>query len=205
MLRTLVMERFTGLIEARDSFTLRKWLGVVVDQYSKSEAAIKWDFEATVPLLKASLLREMVDANKLTVPSSCDQVLTQTEILQTILLPQAMIASTEGDDKKLELISSLSVHYLVEMERKIILPTVGVQCFVIALLWRIGEDAELSSFLSSRQSQWSIRRRRRQMNLPTTNRMYFDNPGAIAFAQMLFLIATDVSGSGEIYLEAIVT
>jgi len=70
-------------------------------------------------------------------------------------------------------------------------PSVALQCLVVALLWRTGENAELTSFLSARQSQWTITRRRRQMNLPTANRMYFDNPGAIPYAETLFLIAKE--------------
>ena len=208
-LLTHVFERFTALIEDGDMKNIRKWIGVIVDIYSKSENGIKWDFETTASLVsKSSLLSRDVMAESrqvpslyLRVPASCEQVITQSEMLIMFLLPNVMAAIDEGNSRKLKFMSSLSVHYLVEMEQQLILPCVALQCLVIALLCRTGQDDVLSSFLHARQTQWAIMRRRRQMNLPTIQRMYFDNPGAIAFADRLFLIATDDhSGIGEIKL-----
>lgn len=202
IIRAHIMKRFSALIEERDLSTLRKWLAVIVDQYMTSEPAVKFDFESTVSLLsKASLLSldGIIDpdddtvTDHIMVPASCGTVLTQTEILQMILLPHAASAIKKGDLRKLKFISTLSVHYLIELERGFAMPSVALQCFVIALLWRTGESAELSSFLSARQSQWTITRRRRQMNLLAANRMYFDDPGATAYAETLFLIATKES------------
>mmetsp|Transcript_31397 Transcript_31397/g.66074 ORF Transcript_31397/g.66074 Transcript_31397/m.66074 type:complete len:1093 (-) Transcript_31397:1416-4694(-) len=198
--RTHIMERFSQLIGKRDLSSLRKWMAVIVEQYSESEVALKFDFESTVTLLSKSSLTSMDDivhadgmthVDHIMVPASCDQVLTQTEILQMILLPHAMSAIKKGDFRKLKFISSLSVHYFVELEKRFMPPSVALHCLVVALLWRTGENAELSSFLSAQQSQWTISRRRRQMNLPSANRMFYENPGAIPFGETIFLIATE--------------
>mmetsp|Transcript_4116 Transcript_4116/g.9069 ORF Transcript_4116/g.9069 Transcript_4116/m.9069 type:complete len:1111 (+) Transcript_4116:67-3399(+) len=199
-IRKHIMGRFSTLVEKRDMKSLRTWLGVVIDQYSKSEVALKSDYESTVKLLsKCSLVSfsdiEDADESKVVghimVPKSCGQILTQTEILQMILLPHALSAINHGNLRNLRFISSLAIHYFVELERRRIAPSVALQCLVIALLRRTGENAELSSFLSARQSQWTVTRRRRLMSLPTATKMYFENPGAIPYAETLFLIATE--------------
>mmetsp|Transcript_30246 Transcript_30246/g.60455 ORF Transcript_30246/g.60455 Transcript_30246/m.60455 type:complete len:906 (-) Transcript_30246:1857-4574(-) len=200
-----VVERFSHLIELRDTMNLQNWIGVIVDMYSKSSDAIEWDFDSTaclVPKATLAVFDELPVVNDLPVkvPAFCSQILTQFELLHCIFLPQAIAAINEGDAEKLRLISSLSVHYLVEMERKMVLPSVALQSFIIAILCRTEQDEVLSSFLSARQTQWTIMRRRKHMNLPTVHRMYFDSPGAVSFAEALFLIASSHrSGKDSMY------
>lgn len=200
------MARFSALI-GKDMTALRSWIGVIVDQYSKDSAAMKFDFESTTSLLEKSSLVSFDVAGSgvalsgdIMTPKACSQVLTQTEVLQMVLLPHAMVAIKKDDMDELKFIASLCIHYFVELERRFVVPSVALQCLVIALLWRTGEDAELSSFLSAQQSQWTITRRRRQMDLPTnfvSGRMYFDHSGAIPLAETLFKIATTESAGGE--------
>ncbi|KAL7552042.1 hypothetical protein ACHAWF_015250 [Thalassiosira exigua] len=199
-IRLQIARQFGALIRTQGMPSLRSWIGVIVEQYAKSESGLKYDSESTVALLSKSSLVTLDgigdpddDAafDHVMVPLSCKEVLTQTEILETILLPHAASAIKKDDLKKLKFISSLSVHYFVELERKLMTPCVALQCLVVALLWRIGESAELSSYLSARQSQWTITRRRKQMNLPTANRMNFDSPGAISFAEIMFRIVSE--------------
>mmetsp|Transcript_17028 Transcript_17028/g.35991 ORF Transcript_17028/g.35991 Transcript_17028/m.35991 type:complete len:1026 (-) Transcript_17028:175-3252(-) len=199
-IRTHIMGRFTSLIKKRDMPSLMKWIGVIVDRYSKSADGLKFDFESTVSLLSRSSLtslNDMKDADvsstvgDIMVPLSCGQVLTQTEMLQMIFLPHAVLAIKKGDDSLLRFVSSFSVRYFVELERRSLTPSIALQCLVVALLWRTGENAELTSFLSTWQTQWTITRRRRQMDLPTKTGMYFDNPGAVPYAEILFKIAVE--------------
>ncbi len=201
-LRALVVERFSRLIALRDTPNLHNWIGVIVDMYSKSSDAIEWDFDSTAflaPKVTLATLDDLPVINDLPLklPQFCNHILTQSEMLHCLFLPQAISAINEGDDEKLRLLSSLSVHYLVEMERKIVLPSVALQSFIIAMLCRTGQDEVLSSFLSARQIQWTVMRRRKHMNLPTVHRMYIDSPGAVSFAEALFLITSSHrSGKG---------
>lgn len=199
-IRRFIMERFAALIEARDMVSLKQWLGVITKQYARNERATNWDYESTISLLsKSSLvgLDRAADVDKMSTvgevmlpDSSCVQTLTQTEMLQMILLPHAMVAVKEGSSKKLRFISSLSVYYLIELERLFLIPCVALEMLVITLLLKVGEIDELASFLSARQTQRTITRRRRQLNLPVTNRLYSEYPGAAAFGETLFLVAT---------------
>ena len=200
-IRRFVMERFAALIEARDLATLKHWLAVITKQYATNETAAKWDYESTVSLLSKSALigldrtaeiDKMSTVGEVMLPdSSCVETLTQTEMLQLILLPHAMAAEKEGSSEKLRFVSSLSVHYLIELERRFQTVCVALQMLVITLLLKVGEIDELASFLSACLTQRTITKRRRQLDLPTTNRLYSENPGAAAFGETLFLIATN--------------
>mmetsp|Transcript_11168 Transcript_11168/g.19085 ORF Transcript_11168/g.19085 Transcript_11168/m.19085 type:complete len:1016 (-) Transcript_11168:33-3080(-) len=200
-IRSFVMERFSAAIEARDLSSLRQWLGVITKQYASNARAAKWDYESTISLLsKSSLvgLDRTADVNtastvgEVMLPdSSCVETVTQTEMLQMILLPHAMAAVNDRNSEKLRFVSTLSVHYLIELERLFLIPCVALEMLVITLLLKAGEQDELASFLSARETQRTITRRRRQLDLPTNNRLYSENPGAAAFAETLFLIATN--------------
>ena len=199
--RRFIMERFAALIEARDLATLKQWLEVITKQYAKNNRALQWDNESTVSLLSKSMLDvdsatdvdKMCTAGEVMVPdSSCVETLTQTEMLQMILLPHAMVAVKEGKTENLRFLSSLSVHYLVELERLLLTPCVALEMLVITLLLKVGETDELASFLSCRQTQRTITRRRRQLDLPTTNRLYSEIPGAAALGETLFVIAKNL-------------
>jgi len=222
-IRSLIMERFSQLIGLNDMSTLRTWLTVIIDEYAECEIATKFDVEGeahmeemmkmagkssqNVSLLtKCSLLQldnisnaeEIVFGSMLVPPEACSHVLTQAEVIQMILLPHVKSAIQMGDSKKLKFMSSFAVSYFVELERRFLAPCTALQCLVIALLWLTGQNNELCAFLSAQQTQWTITRRRRQLELPTSNRMHFDDPGAVSFAETLFQIATDCHDKGEI-------
>ena len=200
-IRNFVKERFAALIEKRDLDTLKRWLGVITKQYASNDEAIKYECESTITLLsKSSLLNVDKDADidmKSTVgeimlpDSSCIETLTQTEMLQMILLPHSMNAVKERNSTNLRFISSLSVHYLIELERQFLVPCGALEMLIITLLMKIGEEDQLSSFLSARETQRTIGRRRRQLDLPTTYAAYSETPGASVFAETLFLMATN--------------
>jgi hypothetical protein len=199
-IRRFVMERFSALIAARDLSSLKEWLGVITKQYASNERAVKWDYESTVSLLSKSSLdldsAADVDvtctAGEIMVPDAAVvETLTQSEMLQMVLLPHALVAVKEENDENLRFISSLSAHYFVELERRFLIPCVALEMLVLTLLLKIGEIDELASFVSAHQTQRTITRRRRQLNLPTTNRLYSETPGAAAFGATLFRIATN--------------
>jgi hypothetical protein len=190
---TYIMGRLDVLVENYDLTTIKVWLGVIVHDYSKSEAAMKWDKDSTdETLLSASSLLELDTLsilNEISVPSSCQTVLTQSEVLQYVLLKHTKLALEESNDRYLELVCSISIHYLIEIEMKTCNPCFALQCLVIALLVKQCRVSELTSYLSTRETQWIQVRRRRQMNLTATSGTYFDYPGvAIAFAEILFKI-----------------
>lgn len=200
-IRSFIMERFSALIEDKDMPSLKKWLGVIAKSYASNEKAVKWDNESTISLLsKSSLvgLDKTADVNltstvgEVMIPdSSCVEALTQTEMLQMILLPHAMTAMKDGSSEKLRFVSSLSIQYLIELERLFQIPCVALEMLVITLLLKTGEEDELASFLSARETQRTITKRRKQLDLSTRNRLYSENPGAVAFAETLFVIATN--------------
>jgi hypothetical protein len=56
------------------------------------------------------------------VSSSCGPVITQTEMLQLVLIKQAMLALKEGKTEKLEDILALAIDYMIEIERRFLFP-----------------------------------------------------------------------------------
>lgn len=195
---THIMERFSKLISLKDLSSLRNWIVVVAEQYSECEGARNFDSESSAHLLpKSSLLssNDNVDADDIMghviSPEFSIPVLTQTDILEIVLLPHAMSAVKKGDQNEIKFISSLAIFYFIELEKRSVSTCVALQCLVVALLWRTGEYGELKSFLSAQETQWIITRRKSQLNLPTANHMYFDIPGSTAYAESLVLIATD--------------
>jgi hypothetical protein len=193
-----IMQRFDALVKNMDSTTLKAWFGIIVEDYSKSETAIKWDSESTDDLLLS--VSTMLEPDKLSLvdeivaPGSCRSVLTQAEVLQFILLKHAKLALDESNTEYLDLVSSMSAHYLVEIERKELHPCFSLQCLVIALLSKHHSSSELCSYLCARETLWAQVRRRRQLNLPSPGGMYFDLPGvAVPYAELLFKIATSCS------------
>ena len=222
-IRDQLMERFSNLIEMKDMASLRTWFAVIVDQYSECDTAINFDVERVIEMetmatsghnltsvsliTKCSLLAQddIGDSNGMVLPpEGGSAVLTQVEVLQMILLPHCKLAIDKGDSQTLKFISSLSIHYLVELERRFLTPCAALQCLVIALLWRTGQSSELVAFVSSQRAQWTITRRRRQLDLPTVNQMYFEDPAGVDFAETLFQIATtncvDKGENEEYYL-----
>ena len=146
---THIMERFSKLISVKDLSSLRNWMVVVVEQYSECEVARKFDFESTVHLLsKSSLLSpdDNVDADyvvgHMMMPETLTPVLTQTEILEIVLLPHAMSAVKKADQNGVKFISSLATLYIIELEKRLVSSCVALQCLVVALLWRTGEPPE---------------------------------------------------------------
>ncbi len=200
-IRSFVMERFSALIKDKDMPSLKTWLGVIAKLYASNEKAVNWDNESTISLLsKSSLvgLDKTADVNltstvgEVMIPdSSCVEALTQTEMLQMILLPHAMTAMKDGNSEKLRFVSSLSIQYLIELERLFQVPCVALEMLVITLLLKTGEEDELASFLSARETQRTITKRRKQLDLSTRNMLYSEYPGAAAFAETLFVIATN--------------
>lgn len=224
IIRSSIMERFSKLIESKDLATLRNWIAVIVDHYAECDIAIDFDIEGVIKteemvemveethlhshqtslLTKVSLLAldeisnadDIVMGNMEQPPETCSHVLTQAEIMQMVLLPHIKAAIQKRDNKLLNFISSLSIHYFVELERRSLMPSVVLQCLVIALLCRTGQDTELAAFISAQQTQWTITRRRLQLGIPSANQMYFGNQGAIQFAETLFQIAVECHDKG---------
>jgi hypothetical protein len=196
-----IMERFSKLISLKDLSSLRNWIVVVVEQYSECDVARQFDFESSARLLpRCSLLSpdDNVDtgdmASYMMMPA-----LTQTDVLEFVLLPHAMSATKRGDQNEIEFISSLATFFFIELEKRSVTACVALQCLVVTLLWRTGEYRKLKAFLSARETQWIITRRRCQLNLSTEHRMFFDDPGSAAYAEILFLIAKDgCSGDCEL-------
>ena len=191
---TFVMNRFDDLVEKEDLPSIKLWLKVIVESYSKSVAAIAWDLESAheLQLLSASSLldpEELSLLDEIVTPKSCYGVLTQSELLQFILLRHAKLSVEKAEKKNLEIVCSMSIHYLIEIEKKSISPCFPLQCLVIALLLKCGRLLQLSSYLSARETQWIQIRRKRHLDISTHTRMDFDVPNAaIAYAEILFKI-----------------
>eukprot|EP00804_Cyclotella_cryptica_P004973 CCRYP_014092-RA/>CCRYP_014092-RA protein AED:0.05 eAED:0.05 QI:98/1/1/1/0.85/0.75/8/1661/914 len=192
-----IFDRLGALIKLKDSTTLKSWLGVIVEQYSKSEAAIQWDSESTDDLLlPLSLLSDLSHSEQIqiVVPGSCQNVLTQAEVLQFVLLKHAKLAIENPDTEYLELICHLSVQYLIDIERRCYHPCFALHGLVIALLLKQRHASELCSYLRGRETQWTQIRRMRQMNIYCLSQMYSDFPKvAITYAEMLFNTAISCS------------
>lgn len=186
-----ILGRLDALVKLKDVTTLETWLGVIVEQYSKSEAAIQWDSESTddliLPVSFLSELDKLSHADEIDVPGSCRRVLTQAEMLRFVLLKHAKLAIESLDTEYLELICHISVKYLIEIERRCHHPCFALQGLVIALLLKQRRASELLTYLCARETEWTQIRRMRQMNIPSRCQIYFDFPKlAVVYAEMLF-------------------
>ena len=202
--REHIRNRFLARIRKGDMTSLEDWLKIIVDQYKDIDVALELDRrqdEESAALLARSTLLEssQIDdhgAAQLKTKETTRRALTQTELLNSTLIPASMVAINEGDDDRLRFMSSLTNLYLVELERNRLSPCPALRCLVVALLWRTGQDAVLRSILSAKQARMTISKRKKQLSLPEDS---CTGSAECELARSLFLVATSdpCSDKGE--------
>jgi hypothetical protein len=130
------------------------------------QSALAWDLKASMTLIyKCGLLppgsefrHYLVDIDTAiqdhgVMPSP--SVLYQKEILGQILLPRAKGALANSCASDLHLVVDIAVALLGALERQHCPTCPALECFIVAILWRLGCSQEIASFLQSRNTSLS--------------------------------------------------
>ena len=143
----IALERLANLIEMMDQNALHQssWLDDVLEAYSAhSDRLITLDLNASQSLLLRCAL--ISPQGKLSSSIQClrvslhnhDLVLTQTDVVEKVLLPKAEEALLQSDSARLEFVCNVSIRYMESLEREYIEVCAALECLILSLLWRLG-------------------------------------------------------------------
>jgi len=158
--------------------------------YSRAkEVALPYDVEFCLPLIfRAALLSNSTSepsstfqlSNEFSIcsrpPPSCHSILTQTEIIERVLLPHANLALAQADTTQLSFLADTVCQFIETLEKHGVTACTALLCLVTALLWRLGRATKGLALLRSRRQQKDAA---------------YDKFGVLALADMLSMIAIE--------------
>jgi hypothetical protein len=187
----LAFEVINRVFNDKDSSFLLLTFVDILSAYGNEDSMDSWDNAACLPLVHQAAL---LSSDVITVPVSIEPSLTdrtlsflsQTAMLQYVLIPQARSAIAQRDIVQLNRLCEFSLLYLQSLEQRKLLRTPALECYTCALLWRLGNGEEILSLMRARH-QWQQAHRRHSAWSKE------DVLGQEALAEMLIAIVTNES------------
>lgn len=210
----IALSKFASILNLKSGRQRRVWIEAVASIYQMDAGAVVWDWKATVPLIfKCGLLPpgselryHAIDSGgafRLEAESNApnkSSLLHQKEILEYVLLPTANESIQSSDASTLGRVLAISVGLFGALERRDCPPCPALECFIVALLWRLGREQELMAMLESRASARSYNRGppRRQSSPPVVGDFYSRNQtvvdtGTMTLTKMMVAISKEVA------------
>jgi hypothetical protein len=211
----IALSKFASILNLESGRQRRVWIEAIASIYRRDASAVVWDWKATVPLIfKCGLLppgselryhaidtggsfRLEAETNATNNKSS---LLYQKEILEHVLLPTANESIQSSDASTLGRVLSISVGLFGALERRDCPPCPALECFIVALLWRLGREQELVAMLESRALARSYNQgsSRKQSSPPGVEDFYNRNQtvvdnGTKILAKMIVAISNEVA------------
>uniref|UniRef100_A0A6U6GXF8 Uncharacterized protein n=1 Tax=Odontella aurita TaxID=265563 RepID=A0A6U6GXF8_9STRA len=198
-----------------ESTELKMWIDSIASCYALNErVATAWDLEACHPLIfKAALLKanSSSESNEVMhnadlfsicsrIPQRCASILTQSELLEGLLIPRATVAISAKDMHMLRYMLDLAILLFGSFEEREILPCPAFECLIVALSWRLGDFVEVNSMLSSKQVRRTAQNRKLEQistieidGEQTVTRVQEEafNSGLDLFAEMLLMLSKE--------------
>ena len=206
------------------------FLDQVSNYYKKSILAIEWDNEACLPFIyKAALLPGTIEklrlASEETLKLSLDHVvlhadenemsetdmglrsvLTQSEILEFVILPISYTAIANSDNARLRSALNFAISFVGALQQKSIEPCEALYCIIASLFWRLGDGVDIIGFLRSRKFHHNFENKSLQkttygMKVITESSQHHEDEthiaelkkdGMKAFAEMLLMITVEI-------------
>lgn len=172
--RSIILERLTTFIETQDIVSLKKSLLLesIAEAYSMNDRFAFWDMDACLPLLfrsgllppnygplSKSILNQdsRLPSTSLSNPSDDKPIITQTEILEKVLLPQAEESLLKSDLSRFEFIGMISCSLMENLTSEYVEVCPALETLVIAMLWRLGHAEKVLAILRSRRNSFGAK------------------------------------------------
>ena len=176
--------------KSNDSSSLLPTFINVLSVHRDGNEVDSWDSAASLPLVHQAAL---LPCNEATSPMSTDHgsangalsFLSQSVVLDKILVPQARKAIAQSDVAQLNRLCEFSLLYIQSLEQRKLLRTPALECYACALLWRLSNGEEIVRMLSARH-QWQ---QEHKFRYPSSKEE--DAFGEEALAEMLIAIVTN--------------
>jgi hypothetical protein len=210
----IALSKFASILNLESGRQKRVWIEAIASIYCRNAGAVVWDWKATMPLIfKCGLLPpgselryHAIDIGgyfRLEAESNTpikSSLLHQKEILEHVLLPTANESMQSSDASTLSRVLAISVGIFGALERRDCPPCPALECFIVALLWRLGREQELMAMLESRASARSYNQGSspRQSSPSGVGDFYSQNQtvvdnGTMILAKMIVAISNEVA------------
>jgi hypothetical protein len=196
----IALAKFADTLRLPSARQRRQSVESVVQSYAMDRSALPWDWNAsTILIQKCALLPPGSEFrhHQLDVGSTMQHILSSTapkpsvlyqkEILADILLPAAKAALVNSSTSELCIVLEVAVGLLDALGRHYCPPCPALECFIIAILWRLGYPQELTAFLRSRVRPISSG----DCSLQIPPSVF--NAGTLALANMIIAISEEVA------------
>lgn len=210
----IAISKFALIMNLESGRQRRVWIEAIASIYCRDAGAVVWDWKATGALIfKCGLLPpgselryHAIDGggySRLKAESNAPNksyLLHQKEILEHVLLPSANESIKGSDASTLGRVLAISVGIFGALERRDCPPCPALECFIVALLWRLGREQELMAMLESRASARNYNQgSSRKQSSPccvgdfyNRNQTVVDN-GTMILAKMILAISNEVA------------
>jgi len=175
--RSIALSRLNTIIKNQDGVALNKslWVECITEAYSMQDLATVWDIESCNPILvRCTMLpsnsgsisiSEFIRKYEQDLPSTCptppsnfDSILTQTEVLEQILLPNAEESITNNNLGMFQFVCMISCHLMESLTAEYIEVCPALEALVISMLWRLGEAEKVLGILRSRRHRLGLKK-----------------------------------------------
>jgi hypothetical protein len=202
----IALSKFASSLNIESGRQRRVWIEAIASIYCRDAGAVIWDWKATAPLIfkcgmlppGSELRYHAIDTGgsfRLEAESNApnkSSLLHQKEILEDVLLPTANESIQSSDASTLSRVLAIAVGLFGALERRDCPPCPALECFIVALLWRLGRDQELMAMLESRASAGRQSSRPCVGDFYNRNRTLVDH-GTMILAKMIVAITNEVT------------
>ncbi len=227
----LLLQKVREFVQKNGEFSpeIDDFLDQVSNYYKKSSSAKEWDDEVCLPFIyKAALLPGTIEKLRLsseeTLKSSLNHVvlrvdenensetdmelrsvLTQSEILEFVILPISYAAVANSDSARLRSALNFAISFVGALQQKSIEPCEALYCIIASLFWRLGDGVDIIGFLRSRKFHHHFESETQKKNYgmkasseylqyreDETHIADLKKSGMKAFAETLLMIAVEI-------------
>lgn len=209
----IALSKLDDILRIGSARQRRQSIESVIRFYAIEESSLAVDWRSTMPLiyhcaflpLGAELRHHHADIDA-TVSSHDARItracasssLSQKEILEVLLLPTAKKALTSACcESDFHLVLGIAIGLLGALDRQDCPPCPALECFIFALLWRLGCAQEIGAFLQSRGlplSNGDRRKHHRQEEMSKCAQVppAVVNSGTLVLVNMMIAITQEV-------------
>ena len=162
----LALNKFASILAMPARSQRWHWVNSVADVYAKRHNSLRKDWITCMPLIfKSALLPPGSEFRYHSIDKDCVcpeslmsmqrssyQTLTQREILESVLLPEAQAAVASSNPNRLQLVLDIALTVLGALDARDSSPCPALECLIVSILWRVGYFQEIEAFLASRSS-----------------------------------------------------
>ena len=169
--RSIALEQLVTSIETKNLSALKSssWCECIAEANAKKDRSALGDMESCFPIIfRATLLPKnrysynerlssLLLQPKTNTTSLSNEILTQTYIVEKILLPQAEQALEQHDLSKFEFVCTVSYLLMEALSMENVEVSPALEVLVVSMLWRLGRKEKVLAMLRCRRKQFALK------------------------------------------------